>query len=217
MAAVAVAGVAGFAALEVRDNTREQQNCAAIQNHIKAVGELVKVSDGTHHIAVIGDSYSAGDVLADRKDAWTHDLGALTGASVTVAGVGMTGYTNGGYCDGQEFRQRVGKLTALKPDTLIVQGGVNDWEADAESVTVAAREILHMADGVPNVVLVGPTKAPSRENLEAIDAALAKAVEGSGRTYVSALGWDDLEFLPDRLHLTPAGHDTFAKHVAAAL
>lgn len=215
-AAVAVAGVAGFAALEVRDNMREQQNCSVVQSQIRAVGEVVKVSEGKRSIAVLGDSYSAGDVLADRKDAWTYDLGRLTNARVSVAGVGMTGYTNGGYCKGQEFRQRVGRLVALKPDVLIIQGGLNDWEASPESVQVAARDLLRMTEGVPNVTLVGPTNAPARANLPAIDAALAKAAEATGRDYISALGWD-LDFLPDRLHLTPAGHDAFAKHVAAAL
>jgi acyl-CoA thioesterase-1 len=66
------------------------------------------------------------------------------------------------------------------------------------------------------VVIVGPVDAPGRDGEAAVDRALSKAAKASGRQYVSALDWD-LEFLPDRAHLTPAGHATFAANVASAL
>jgi acyl-CoA thioesterase-1 len=34
---------------------------------------------------------------------------------------------------------------------------------------------------------------------------------------VSTIGWDDLAYLPDRLHLTPAGHRAFGDYVADRL
>lgn len=216
VAALAVVGVGGLAAREVRNNMVESQGCAVIQGQTRAAGEVVHVSDGQRRIAVLGDSYSAGDGLDDRRDAWTYDFGRLESADVSVAGVGATGYTNGGVCKGQEFRARVGKLLALSPDVLVIQGGLNDSDATPESIESAARELLAATAAVPDVIVVGPTNAPAKSNLQAVDGALARAASSAGRKYVSALGWE-LEFLPDRLHLTPAGHDKFAEHVARSL
>ncbi|MDR7081449.1 lysophospholipase L1-like esterase [Arthrobacter ginsengisoli] len=49
-----------------------------------------------------------------------------------------------------------------------------------------------------------------------VKAGTERAAKAKGAQYVSALDWD-LEFLPDRLHLTPAGHARFASLVAAEL
>jgi lysophospholipase L1-like esterase len=46
---------------------------------------------------------------------------------------------------------------------------------------------------------------------------MTQKVTSVNRQYVSALGWNDLEFLPDGVHLTESGHARFAEHVAAAL
>ena len=66
------------------------------------------------------------------------------------------------------------------------------------------------------MVVVGPANAPSKRGLEDIDAALRTAATENGRQYVSALGWD-LEFVPDNLHLTPAGHAAYAEQAAKAI
>ena len=200
----------------VRDNIRDQNNCQAVQRFIQSSGEVIQVSEGAPLVAVLGDSYSAGDVLDDRADGWVYQLGEQAGADVRVAGVGMTGYTNGGYCGGQEFANRVDSLLALDPNTLILQGGVNDWEADPADIQAAAADLLAKTEGVERVVMVGPTDAPQRDNLAGVDRALAATATEHGAQYVSALGWD-LEFLPDDLHLTPAGHAEYAANVADAI
>ena len=49
-----------------------------------------------------------------------------------------------------------------------------------------------------------------------VDALLAGLAEQHGAAYV-AMGDLDLSYLPDRLHLTAAGHRAFGDAVAAAL
>jgi acyl-CoA thioesterase-1 len=67
--------------------------------------------------------------------------------------------------------------------------------------------------------VVGPPPAPDRELAltAGTDAALARAAEQAGVPYVSTLAWDDLSYLPDRLHLTPESHDVFGARVAEVL
>ncbi len=66
-------------------------------------------------------------------------------------------------------------------------------------------------------VVVGPPSAPARAwGVPRVDSLLAGLAERHGATYVPMRDLD-LPYLPDRLHLTPAGHRTFGDAVAAAL
>ena len=210
---LATTGVAGYA---IKNQIAETNACRSVESHISTNGAVIHASKGAPTVAVLGDSYTAGDGLDDRVHGWAHRLGETEGWDAHLAGVSSTGYINGGFCGTHSFPERIAQALAVKPDTLIIQGGLNDWETPGEDVELAAGLLLSRLTDVRRVVLVGPTNAPSRDNLEAVDRALTTAAAKHNREYVSALGWE-LEFLPDRLHLTPAGHQNFADRVAAAI
>lgn len=67
------------------------------------------------------------------------------------------------------------------------------------------------------LVVVGPAGAPSRAAyVDRVDALLAELSARHDVAYLSALDVD-LDYLDDRLHLTPAGHAAFGDWVAAGV
>lgn len=210
-------GVTGAVAYDpARAAWQNFRMCQAQSEVIERDGAVVHLTDGSPQTVVLGDSYTAGDGLTSLDDRWAEHLGYAQGWSVDVDGVGSTGFLNGGACGDKQFSARLDGVLAAGPDVLIIQGGVNDWQQSPADVRAAASDLLDRAKDVPRVVVVGPAPAPSRGDLAAVDDALAAAAESSQREYISALGWD-LEFLPDRLHMTPAGHAEYADRVAASL
>lgn len=207
---VLVLGIgAGCAWYFMRPALAAAQLCDVIKGRIEKDGPVVHVSDANPTTAIIGDSYTAGDGLPDRSKRWAQSVGT------DIDGIGMTGFTNGGYCGHQTFSERIGDVLATRPDTLIVQGGLNDWE-HPEQVQPAAVYLMSQVKDVRRVVIVGPVDAPGREGEEAVDTALARAAKVTGREYISALDWD-LPFLPDKTHLTPDGHAEYAQHVRESM
>jgi len=204
------------AAKEVRDNITVQQACSALAPE-KANGGMVRTGGGKDPAVIMGDSYTASEHLDNRTDGWAYKLAAAEHWDARVAGIGSTGFVNQGPCGTDVYANRISKVLKSEPKVLVVQGGLNDWKASPKDVETAARMLLDSASSVPTRVLIGPPNAPARaETLPEIDAALARAAKANGAKYVSALDWD-LEFLSDRLHLTPAGHTKFASQVANAL
>ena len=214
-AAVAVAG-AGFGAYEYRHLSQIDAACQSVKDELSQTGTLDKVSSGAEKVVVLGDSYAAGNGLADRSQGWATLLGRAEGWDETVAAVGGTGFVNPGPCGGQTFAQRFSDPASLNPDLMVIEGGLNDAGSDPRDVQNAANSLLDRAYRIKNVILVGPTNAPAMSNLPAIDHALAVAAKSHGRKYISAIGWN-LEFLPDRTHLTSEGHAIYANDLEAAL
>jgi acyl-CoA thioesterase-1 len=99
---------------------------------------------------------------------------------------------------------------------LVIQGGLNDVNADPGLIESAASAVIETSDAE---AVVGPPPAPNRDLAltAATDEALARAADETGVVYVSTLDWDDLDYLPDRLHLTPQSHAVFGTRVADAL
>ncbi|MEW9874050.1 SGNH/GDSL hydrolase family protein [Arthrobacter sp. HS15c] len=203
VAALTLAGGGSFVASTVKNNIEQGQKCESI----KASLPVVHLSGAS--VAIIGDSYTAGDGLDRRADGWAYSVGS------DLAGVGMTGFVNGGYCGNHSYAERLDSVLELHPQTLIIQGGLNDWKSP-EKVADAAAALLSRANGVPRVIVVGPPDVPGRDGESAVDQALVVATKFTDTEYVSALDWQ-LEFLPDDTHLTPAGHATFAANVASAI
>lgn len=183
------------------------ERCSLVEDMIASNGgPVVKTNDESPKVAILGDSYTAGDGLDNRRDAWSYKIGNL------VAGIGGTGFDNGGPCDHQSYAERVNDVLTLRPDVLIIQGGLNDVE-HPDKVQAAASYLLDKAASVPTVIVVGPVDAPGLSNEEEVDRALSSAATKASRTYVSALAWE-LPFLPDAVHLTQEGHAAFASYVA---
>ncbi|NVC23414.1 SGNH/GDSL hydrolase family protein [Kocuria salina] len=205
---LAVGGAAGGKV--VLGNAREAEACEGLQAYLQDPGLLVKSPDGAAGVAALGDSYTAGDGLEERGDGWAYQVAG------TVAGVGSTGFVSGGYCGEHSYAERIAAVLETGPETLIIQGGLNDTSAEPEELRAAADALLEDAASVPRVVVVGPVNAPARDGEQAVDAALSEAAQTAGADYVSALEWE-LAFLPDDLHLTKDGHEEFAARVGNAL
>jgi len=212
VALVIGAGVVGFR--QWRASEARATSCAAIREQADERGEIVTI-EGTNgvHIAILGDSYSSGDGLPDWRDAWPYALQEQTGATVSVAGIGMTGFVNAGFCEGDEFGSRATDIAEVSPDLVIIQGGINDWQSDADSVTSAATSVISSFDAP--VIVVGPADSLQRPEVALVDSALRQATADTGATYVSMLD-EPLPMLPDQVHLTGEGHRQFAALVAEA-
>lgn len=216
-AAIAVVVAGGGAAYAVRQNIMEQQSCDVAKARIAKTGFVSTVTTGTKSVSILGDSYTVGVGLdAGIAAAWPALAGRDLGWTTQVAAVGGTGFVNDGACGGHAFADRLGGALQEDTETLIIAGGVNDAEAGPSKAKEAADALLERVAYVPNVVVIGPANAPAVKDLPAIDQALAKAAADNGREYISALSWD-LEYLPDNLHPTEAGHKAYAAHVTEAL
>lgn len=216
VAAVVLAGGGLVAAKTIKQNISVQQACDGLRSYVAAGGLMVPASEGDHEVVILGDSYTAGDGLGDRHSGWAYAIGKAEGWETTVSGVGSTGFTDGGYCGEHVYSSRIGAAVASAPDMLIVQGGLNDADASVGKIRAAADQILDEAKGVARVVIVGPAGAPAIPKLDHVEKALSEAAVSHGREYISASRWE-LEFLPDELHLTTAGHAKFAGLVADSL
>lgn len=211
--AVAVAVVATTLA------TRAAGRAAAACAEVTAQAALFArpVGDGPHRVVVLGDSYAAGALLPDpRAQAWTAVLAAQRGWTVTVDGVGGSGFTNGGACGTGRFADRAGSVLAAGAPLVLVQGGLNDRAVAPADLARDAADLLAALAPVPDVVVVGPPDVPDPPDSAAVDAVLERAAQRAGRPYVPTRAWP-LRFLPDGVHLTAAGHETFAGRLDAAL
>jgi lysophospholipase L1-like esterase len=215
-AAVVLVLAGGSTAYAVRQSVMQAQACGIVQAQIAEIGLVRTVTMGSGSVVVLGDSYSVGSGLTDRTKAWPALVGKAEGWTTQVAGVGGTGFVNEGPCGGQSFGNRLGLAMSQSPETLIIAGGINDSESDPAAVGSAANALLGQVASISSVVLVGPSNAPAKKNIPAIDHALAEAAAANGREYVSALTWD-LDYQPDGLHPTEAGHQAYARHIGQAL
>ncbi|MBT8160980.1 MULTISPECIES: SGNH/GDSL hydrolase family protein [Arthrobacter] len=214
--AVLAAGALTGGGILVKKQLDNDKGCESVTNWVESRGDFVKIGTGAEKVAILGDSYAAGDLLTDRTKGWVYDLAQAKGWSEYVDGVGYTGYTNGGFCGDQQYGTRIANIRQLAPDTLIIEGGLNDAGKSREEVQSAADGLLRKFSAVKNVIVLGPVNAPARSGLTDIDAALSAAAATNNRQYISALSWS-FDYLPDRLHLTEASHAKFADLVAAQI
>ena len=212
--AIVAAFLGSMGAVVVMSKINEgQERCAIERQYLAERGAPKPLTHGAKKVYVIGDSYTAGDQLDDRDDAWVRDIPKSW--QVVADGIGGTGFVNPGNCGDKAFSARLDP--AKSADMVILQGGLNDWREQPAAIEAATTEVLKGLSGVPEVVVVGPVHAPSRsdESLK-VDAALRAATEAEGRQYVSAIDWD-LPYLPDKLHITPIGQSKFAELVGASI
>jgi lysophospholipase L1-like esterase len=217
VAATALLAGGAVAAVSLTRAASEPPGCDDIRAYQERYGEVETLGHGSRTVAVIGDSYSAGDALSDRGSRWT-DVLAEIGPDLTVRldGIPFTGFVNSGACGPNAFPERIDRVVDASDDVLLIQGGLNDVYAEPENVAAAARDVLAAADGVEHVVLIGPVDVPGREGEREIDEVLARAAQQTGVDYVSTLEWE-LPMARDRVHPTAEGHRLYAEKVLAAL
>ncbi|MDO5743504.1 MAG: SGNH/GDSL hydrolase family protein [Micrococcaceae bacterium] len=223
VAALALVGGGGAAALQVRKNIqqadgvqRQVAQCEAIKRTINSQGSVVTLGEGSQTVAILGDSYAAGDYLDSPADGWVGQLADAKDWAVQVDAIGGTGFINGGPCLTHKFGARVDSILATDPDVVLIEGGLNDHGRPSEALAAAVSALLDDFAAVPSIIVVGPTNAPAITDDEAVDTAMRQAVESKGRTYVSAYDWE-LEFLPDGIHMTKDSHARYASKLGAAV
>lgn len=210
---VALAAIAGGAWLW--SEHRQGEACEVIRASVERRGDA-PVGSGPRRVVVMGDSYAQGWGLRDPAGSWPTAFAREADATVRVDGFAGSGFTGSAFCDGEEFGTRAEALARGDDELLVIQGGLNDVNADPDLIEDAAVAVVETSGAE---AVVGPPPAPQRDLAltRVTDEALARAADEAGAVYVSTLAWDDLAYLPDRLHLTPESHAVFGTRVADAL
>ena len=165
-------------------------------------------------VLVVGDSWSAGLLLRDPAGSWPSRLSGR----VHVAGFSGTGYSRTALrCGDRSFGRRAPEaVRRVDPGLVVVAGGLNDVDQSDEAITEGFGRVVRAAEG-RRLVVVGPALAPARaRGVPRVDALLARLAAQHGAAYVRTSDLD-LAYLPDELHLTPAGHRAFGDAVAARI
>jgi len=193
--------------LSVRARGSEAALCE--RHTVDAAARAQVVTGSGREITVIGDSWAVGLGLSDLGASWPSRLPGR----VMVAGFSGSGFSrHASHCGDRTFATRT---TAARGADLVA-GGLNDYDQPAVDIRAGFRSLMSSLDG-RTVVVVGPASAPSRAGFVGrVDSTLAQLSREYGVAYIDARSWS-LAYLPDRLHLTPAGHAVFGDHVAAEL
>ncbi len=162
---------------------------------------------------VVGDSWAAGLGLDDLAGSWPT---RLTGR-VRVSAFSGSGFSrDASECGDVSFASRTARALSPATSRVVVAGGLNDVDRSTVQISAGFARLVAALEG-RSVVVVGPAAAPSRAAAaERVDAVLRRLTAGAGWQYVAAYDWE-LGYLPDGLHLTPAGHAAFGDRVRDAL
>lgn len=171
------------------------------------------VTGSGRRVVVIGDSYSAGLGLSELSRAWPARLPG----EVHVAGFSGSGFAGSASpCGRVSFGDRAPAALRGGADLVVVEGGLNDFDQPPAAIRAGFQRLMTELQG-HHVVVVGPVAAPSRASaVPRVDRLLSSLAKRYGVAYVRTSHLE-LPYLPDRLHLTPAGHVAFGDFVAAAL
>ncbi len=170
---------------------------------------------GAGRVVVIGDSYSVGLGLDDPLTSWPSRLPGR----VRVAGFSGSGFSAAASpCGSVSFADRAPVAVSPGADIVVVEGGLNDWDRSPGEIRTGFRALMSTLEAPGRrVLVVGPASAPARvAQVPRVDAQLRRLARDAGVAYLSMADLD-LTYLADRLHLTPAGHDTFGARVADAV
>ena len=192
------------------DPTRCEQFAA------EGAARAAAVSGSGADLVVIGDSWTAGLGLEDATGSWPSRLPGRVHA-VGFSGSGFSALASG--CGRQvSFAARAAAAVAGLPagTPVVVAGGLNDWDMSAAEITAGFERLLGQLDGHP-LTVVGPAAAPARSAyVPRVEGVLERLCAEHGVRFV-AVSDLSLDYLPDLLHLTPAGHAAFGDAVAVRL
>ncbi len=168
------------------------------------------VTGSGERVVVIGDSWSAGLGLDHPAQSWPSRLPGR----VHVAGFAGTGFSEkASPCGRVSFADRAPAALRNGADLLVIEGGLNDFDRSRAEIRAGFARVMAYAAPYRTVV-VGPAMAPSRADaVPRVDRLLAHLSDKYGVPYLSMVDLE-LPYLPDRLHLQPAGHRTFGDAVA---
>lgn len=193
--------------------TRARGSEAALcsRHAVDAAARTEIVTGAGRPVTVIGDSWTVGLGLSDLGRSWPSELPGR----VTVAGFSGSGFSrHASHCGDRAFATRAS--AARGADLVIVAGGLNDFDQPTADIRSGFRSLISaLASG--HVVVVGPASAPSRASSAGrVSSTLASLSEEYGVPFIDTSSWP-LSYLPDRLHLTAAGHSAYGQRVAEEL
>ena len=188
--------------------TAHQSKCE--QFEAASVKRARQVTGSGERVVVIGDSWSVGLGLDRPVDSWPSRLPGR----IHVAGFSGSGFSaKASPCGRVSFADRAPTALRNGADLVVVEGGLNDFDRSRAEVKAGLQRVLRAASSY-DVVVVGPATAPARAGaVPRVDRLLRQLSDEYGVPYVSTADLE-LSYLPDRLHLTPAGHRAFGDTVA---
>jgi lysophospholipase L1-like esterase len=168
----------------------------------------------------LGDSFTLG-VGGTRPIGFAQRAGWRLGWEVWADGVGGTGYINTG--GKTNFGDRLDADLAIRPDVVVVAGGVNDFgRAPTDAILVEARELFDRIHGAgARLVVLSPwvRGAGATQEYLAFSDRLRDAARAAGGTFVDTRTWlrDPGTLVPDGKHPNDRGHDRIADLLVRAL
>jgi acyl-CoA thioesterase-1 len=168
------------------------------------------VTGSGERVVVVGDSWSAGLGLDHPVQSWPSRLPGR----VHVAGFSGSGFSaKASPCGRVSFADRAPAALRNGADLLVVEGGLNDFDRGRAEIKAGFARVMAYAAAYRTVV-VGPALAPARAgDVPRVDRLLGHLCAKYAVPYVSMVDLR-LPYLPDRLHLQPAGHRVFGDAVA---
>jgi len=177
----------------------------------------------------LGDSFTAGDGLADRKFRWTTVLAGAEGWTEINAGSGGTGYETAGRLDARKpYTGRIEELAAKKPTIVVISGGGNDlgmYRTQPAKVEAAVQSTYQQVRAaLPEARIIGLSSdwgsvAPDPQ-IDSLDNLIEATVTGVGGEFIDLDRPLDghPEFIgPDGAHPTNEGHAAIAEAAYAAI
>jgi acyl-CoA thioesterase-1 len=213
VAVLVVVLVAGVLSVHVAARAGGAQGGACARFAADSATRAAQVTGSGQRVVVIGDSWSVGLGLDGRASSWAARLPGR----VRVAGFSGSGFSaDASPCAEVSFAQRAAAAVAGGADLVVVEGGLNDVDQPSAAIRLGFARLMSALAG-QRVVVVGPASAPSRARaVPRVDALLASLARESGVPYVRTADLE-LDYLPDGLHPTPAGHRAFGEAVAARI
>lgn len=197
---------------------RVAADCLRTTARVRSAAATAVDGPGTR-VAFLGDSYTSGYALTDPQGGYAYVLARAVGWRAAVDAFPGSGFTTDAMCPGERYAQRVDRIPA-DAALVLVQGGLNDVHGvtGVGDAAGALLDLVHARVPAAAVVVVGPPLVSGLDGstLRVVAADLARAAAAHGATFVDPTTWS-LPYLPDGVHLTPAGHRQFAGLLGAQL
>ena len=209
VAALALLLLAAFLAVRIPDRAgAEFVRCQ--QHRADAKERAAEGTDARGATLVIGDSWSVGLGLDDLSRSWPSRLPG----EVRVAGFSGSGFSaRASVCGRVSFADRAPTALGARPDLVVIEGGLNDYDQPASATERGFRDLMKALAG-QHVVVVGPASAPARARaVPQVDDLLARLCAEYAVPYVVTSDLE-LDYLDDRLHLSEGGHEKFGDAIA---
>ena len=134
----------------------EQSSCGASSTASTRASERPSMHGEGVSTLVIGDSWSVGLGLDDLSRSWPSQLPG----EVRVAGFSGSGFSaRASGCGRVSFADRAPTAVSSRPDLVVVEGGLNDYDQPASATERGFRDLMRALAG-QHVVVVGPASRP---------------------------------------------------------